>query len=211
MTPRPRFTKLTEDKQSSILDAAAEEFAARGYEGASFNKIIERAGISKGAAYYYFEDKEDLYATVFEQKMDQLLELAGELEIEELESEAFWRDLAEAGRSSMRQLQGHPYIIAFFRHVFAYAGGNPDSRVVKAMMAYGRGRIADFLERGVELGMIRDDLPRDLLVELTLGLGLTLDRWLFERFASMSDEEMDIFVDKVTDLYRSMLSPKEKK
>ncbi len=61
--PRPRFNKLPEEKRERILEAAAKEFVAHGYEGASLNQILAEAGISKGAAYYYFDDKADVYAT----------------------------------------------------------------------------------------------------------------------------------------------------
>lgn len=59
--PRPRFQKLSIEKQQAILEAAAREFSAHGYEGASINKILETAQLSKGAAYYYFDDKADLF------------------------------------------------------------------------------------------------------------------------------------------------------
>ncbi|MFC7328041.1 TetR/AcrR family transcriptional regulator [Marinactinospora rubrisoli] len=41
-----------------ILDAAATEFAAAGYERATTNSIAARAGISPGSLYQYFADKE---------------------------------------------------------------------------------------------------------------------------------------------------------
>ena len=62
--PRPRFDKLPPERQATILDAATVEFATAGYENASLNRIIERAELSKGATYYYFDGKEDLYLTV---------------------------------------------------------------------------------------------------------------------------------------------------
>ena len=64
--PRPRFLKLDEGRRSSILEAAKREFADAGFDGASYNRIIARAGLSKGAMYYYFDDKLDLYVTVLE-------------------------------------------------------------------------------------------------------------------------------------------------
>lgn len=42
---------------ASILDAAAEEFAAVGYDRATTNSIAARAGISPGSLYQYFSDK----------------------------------------------------------------------------------------------------------------------------------------------------------
>ena len=61
--PRPRFEKLSPEKREQILETSAKEFAANGYEGASLNQILAKAGISKGAAYYYFDNKADLYVT----------------------------------------------------------------------------------------------------------------------------------------------------
>ena len=62
--PLPRFHKLDLAKQRELLDAAAMELAENGYEGASIASVVERAGASKSAVYYYFEDKEDLFQTV---------------------------------------------------------------------------------------------------------------------------------------------------
>lgn len=44
-----------------ILDAAGEEFARKGYEGASLNTVWAEKGISKGIIYHHFRDKEELY------------------------------------------------------------------------------------------------------------------------------------------------------
>src|SRR5689334_5750559 len=61
---RPRFERAAPEKREALLDAAATEFAAHGYETASLNRILLSAGLSKGSFYYYFEDKADLAAAV---------------------------------------------------------------------------------------------------------------------------------------------------
>ena len=72
--PRPRFAKLDPAKKEAILTAALEAFASHGFDGASYNQIIEKAGISKGAMYYYFDDKEDLFATVVRHELEDILQ-----------------------------------------------------------------------------------------------------------------------------------------
>ncbi|MBL8975425.1 MAG: TetR/AcrR family transcriptional regulator, partial [Myxococcales bacterium] len=64
--PRPRFATLAPDRRAAILAAAAAEFAAHGIDGASYNRIIARAAVSKGAMYYYFDDKQDLLRAVLD-------------------------------------------------------------------------------------------------------------------------------------------------
>ena len=54
---RNRFDNLGSEKQEAILRAAGEEFAEKGFAGASINRIIRESGMSKGSVYYYFEDK----------------------------------------------------------------------------------------------------------------------------------------------------------
>ena len=61
-----------------ILDAAASEFAAHGYEGAGVQRIAERAGISTGNVYRYYRGKQALFGAVmdddFVAEFDALLE-----------------------------------------------------------------------------------------------------------------------------------------
>ncbi|EDU37266.1 TetR family transcriptional regulator [Clostridium sporogenes] len=56
---------IPEDKKEAILKAALEEFATRGYEKASTNKIVEKAGVSKGLLFHYFCNKKGLFIYVY--------------------------------------------------------------------------------------------------------------------------------------------------
>jgi len=52
--PKPR------DSRDRILAAALELFGERGYAATSVDDIAARAGLTKGALYYYFADKADI-------------------------------------------------------------------------------------------------------------------------------------------------------
>ncbi len=47
--------------KAKLLEAAGEEFAERGYDGATIRGISSRAGVNLAAANYHFGDKEQLY------------------------------------------------------------------------------------------------------------------------------------------------------
>jgi len=64
--------KLAPEKREHLLDVAAREFAIHGFANASNNCILEQAQMSKGATYYYFEDKVDLFCTVVRYASDYL-------------------------------------------------------------------------------------------------------------------------------------------
>ncbi len=55
-----------EKTRAAILQAALEEFAHEGPSGARTDEIARRAGVNKALLYYYFKDKEGLYAAALE-------------------------------------------------------------------------------------------------------------------------------------------------
>ncbi len=76
------FSKLPEDRQTEILDAATHVIAQKGFFQAGINEICQAAGISNGALYKYFGSKKGLYITVARRtleltttKADQILSL----------------------------------------------------------------------------------------------------------------------------------------
>ena len=56
------FEALPEEKRQQIIRAAVEVFAKHEYKRASTDDIAAKAGISKGALFYYFKNKRELYS-----------------------------------------------------------------------------------------------------------------------------------------------------
>src|SRR3974377_1834660 len=56
-----------EKTRAAILKAALEEFSHEGVAGARTDQIARRAGVNKALLYYYFKDKEGLYASAVEE------------------------------------------------------------------------------------------------------------------------------------------------
>ncbi|RNF38734.1 TetR/AcrR family transcriptional regulator [Planococcus salinus] len=65
-----KFENLEMDKQQKILESAMKEFAEKGFEQASTNRIVKEAGIGKGMLFYYFNSKRDLYEYLLAYCMD---------------------------------------------------------------------------------------------------------------------------------------------
>jgi len=75
---RSREPAVTRDK---LLKAAFEEIYRRGFQAASLDAILAKAGVTKGALYHHFPDKASLgYAVVDEVVKGLLLERWGVLE-----------------------------------------------------------------------------------------------------------------------------------
>jgi AcrR family transcriptional regulator len=61
--PRNRAEK-SEARRQAILDAALEEFWARGFAAARLDDVARRAGVAKGTIYLHFQDKEALFKEI---------------------------------------------------------------------------------------------------------------------------------------------------
>lgn len=59
------FLNQDDARRSRILEAALEEFAAKGYKKASTNTIVREANVSKGLLFHYFISKKDLYLYLY--------------------------------------------------------------------------------------------------------------------------------------------------
>lgn len=57
----------TPDKRSAVLRAALELIAENGFHGSPTSMIAERAGVSVGTIYRYFENKDDLIHALYEE------------------------------------------------------------------------------------------------------------------------------------------------
>ncbi|TDI95861.1 MAG: TetR/AcrR family transcriptional regulator [Deltaproteobacteria bacterium] len=73
---RPARTKeavVKDFRTSEILDAARRVIADVGYADASMERIAQKAGVSKGTLYLYFENKETLLVRTFEDGLGELI------------------------------------------------------------------------------------------------------------------------------------------
>src|ERR671932_277974 len=67
--------KTAEERRESVLDAALEEFAARGLDAASTEAIAAKAGISQPDVFRLFGTKKDLFKAVISRCFRETLEL----------------------------------------------------------------------------------------------------------------------------------------
>src|SRR5579872_4279760 len=49
------------DRRQAIIDAALDEFIARGFTATRLDDVAKRAGVAKGTIYLHFKDKESMF------------------------------------------------------------------------------------------------------------------------------------------------------
>jgi AcrR family transcriptional regulator len=60
-TAPPNRSERAAERRAAIVDAAMEEFVARGFAATRLDDIARRAGVAKGTIYLHFKDKESMF------------------------------------------------------------------------------------------------------------------------------------------------------
>lgn len=101
---KPTFDNLPEEKRHRILEVATKEFAKKGYHDASISNIASKSGISVGAVYKYFDNKQDLFLTIADHSIDRMEQLLlGLAEADEdviIKVEKILREIISASREN---------------------------------------------------------------------------------------------------------------
>lgn len=205
--PRPRFDKLPSGRRDAILDAALKAFASHGFDGASYNQIIQAAGVSKGAMYYYFDDKEDLFITVVRRELEGL-----EGFFEELPPVAsvpeYWAMLSEWMVRFQRVVIERPHTLGLFRQILRMKAEGARHPGITEIQALSERWTQEILRVGQRVGAVRTDLPVELIMAIVQAVDDAGDLYLVPRLHALSDEEVQRWSDVFVDLLRRILCPK---
>ena len=77
-----------ESSRKEILKAAREEFLEKGYKGASLRSICKKAGVTTGAFYFQFENKEQLLDEILRPVITYFSAMVQKSTMEEFEGES---------------------------------------------------------------------------------------------------------------------------
>jgi AcrR family transcriptional regulator len=179
-----------DSRPQEIVDAAFEEFAAKGFAGTRLEDVAARARVSKGLPYLYFKTKEELFKAVVRSVITSHFDvMRGEMESTTLSVEAFLKgpflgfiqELVSSKRAFIARLliaegHKHPELTKFYYD-------NVVSRGIDAMTR--------LIDRGVEQGEFRPtalrEFPQLLFAPV---LSAVLWRALFERHHHLDTDKM---------------------
>ena len=74
MNVKNRKAEQSEATRNALLDVARSLFGERGFAAVSTEEIVQAAGVTRGALYHHFKDKQDLFTAVVERVEQEILE-----------------------------------------------------------------------------------------------------------------------------------------
>jgi AcrR family transcriptional regulator len=165
--PLARYESIDSSLKERILDVSKQEFSNHGFEVASYNKIIQKIGISKGSMYYYFENKEDLFITCFidEVRSSSLFSPNTILFSQIDDTEIYWDSIESLCQKLWNNAFRHPLLMSLIRQMTVLG---TDHQIVSKLYAECEGlseygEFMDILEHGIKIGAIRNDTSLDVL------------------------------------------------
>jgi TetR/AcrR family transcriptional regulator, fatty acid metabolism regulator protein len=163
-------------KRQRILDAAVRTFGRRGYHDAKIAEIASAARVAEGTVYLYFRNKEDLFATVFDEKMDDLLARGREI----VRSEASAADrLTRLVDLHLTYLAADRDLALLFQ-IELRRSARMLQRVIRSKLVDYFRLLGGVLKDGIESGEFRAQLSPRLAVRVLFGAADEIvSEWLF--------------------------------
>jgi AcrR family transcriptional regulator len=169
-TAAMRKPKQPEANRARIVKAAIEEFAARGFKGASMDAIAARTHTTRALINYYFGGKEKIYLAVLEQVYAEIREAEGELDLDHLDPEAAIRRIVEFTYHYYLEHEGFVRIV-----VAENQARGRQFRKSKTMRTLNRpiiDRLSRVIERGQAAGRFRRDVDPVEIHKAIAALGM---------------------------------------
>lgn len=152
--------------QEQILSAAVQLFGTKGYHATSIQDICDQAGVSKGAVFHYFQNKNELLFEIHEEIISILVKqyeavLAGDL------------GPAEKLKELVNVLVGlmvdyRPYIVVLFQEYKNIEEHHFE--IVKARRDRCEEIVSSVIKQGIANGDFREDLEFSILAKLFFGI-----------------------------------------
>ena len=182
--PRRTNQQRTGEMRARLLSTARALFVAKGYTQTSTPEIVEGAGVTRGALYHHFANKQDIFRAVIEEEaaaVARTIEGSGTEGASALDqliagSEAYLDAMAVEGRTRLLLVEG-PAVL-----------GASAAREIGA--AFDEAALRDGLRAAIEAGDL-EDAPLSELTDVLSGM--------FERAA------LEISQGKVQELYSTAI------
>ena len=153
MSGRRRLTAQGAERKQQLLACAATLFAERGFADTRVIDIVAAAGVAKGLFYWYFENKDAVFAELVTSTR-QSLRLAQRHAIDR--SLDPLSQLRQGSEASVRFMAGHAHLYALLQ------AEGPDQRISELLREGTQVHATDtatLIQRGIGAGLVRDEDP----------------------------------------------------
>lgn len=180
-----KFFKLNEEKQMKILNAAIDEFTSSGYDQASTNTIVKKAGISKGLLFHYFGTKKELYTFIYNFGMNIVLkEFEDNIDYNMKDFLLLLKDVIVVKIKLMRE---YPNIFNFF--ISCYMDTSEEIKELSIRANERSEKINKLVYKNVDYSFFKDEIDKTKAMNTI--------RWTFEQYSTGQVQKIQLAEGKV--------------
>src|SRR5690554_1231483 len=152
-------------KYNQILDAAVEVIAENGYHSSQVSKIAKEAGVADGTIYLYFDNKEDILISLFQEEIGQFIEKIEDVIQSEQDADKRLYTLIEM---HLQQLTENPKLAIVTQLELRQSNKRLRLKINAVLKRYLQ-IIDDVLMDGMEKGIFHDHLNVRLVRQMIFG------------------------------------------
>jgi len=153
------------DKRERILRAAIEVFAQNGFYATRVSEIAKKAGVADGTIYLYFENKDDVLVSIFEDRIGTLLQVLQKIADKDATTEEKLREIILLQLGALEEQRDLAEVIT--------VNLRQSSRLLKQYASPLFGRyleiIAGVMKQGQKDGTIRSDISAGMAARALWG------------------------------------------
>lgn len=154
-----------EDSRRELMNVAIDCFARYGYQATSIDRIAKAAGVTKGALYYHFKDKEDLLLEAVRNRVGQFeRRVVGDVTAQTRDAAASLREVTHACLEHATKSNHRRFIVRLM--VEALDTNDRLSRQFSEMMTRFRQFLVDIIARGQRSGLFRSTVDAALAAQI---------------------------------------------
>ncbi|MCW2640785.1 MAG: transcriptional regulator TetR family [Dactylosporangium sp.] len=188
-------------RRREILAGARTCFARHGYEGATVRRLEDEIGLSRGAIFHHFRDKESLFLAVAEDDAAAMVATVAEHGLVQV-----MRDLLGRAAEPAVEATGEPEVTGWLGSQLEVSRRlRTDPEFAKRWAARSEAISAatrDRLSRQREAGVLRADVPVDVLAQF---LELAYDGLVLHLATGRPADDLDVVLDLVEETVRRPL------
>jgi AcrR family transcriptional regulator len=196
---RARIRPTREETRQRLFEAAAAAFAEHGIGGASVEAITVAGGLTRGAFYSNFADKDELITAMLADHVEQTARRHLELLARHRDPDSFVAALAAADRTEQDPLGRSPLL---HLELVLYAARAAERRAELAEFLHARRRLVVDIVEGTELTRnLGADIDPDQLAAMLLAME---DGFRLHRLIDPDGTPADSFVQSLGVLQRAL-------
>ena len=203
-TSRTRPTR--DETRDRLFTAAADVFASRGIGATTIEQIAEAAGLTRGAFYSNFADKDDLLTSM----LDDHLERTAERNLDLLASNRGAADLVDALRANLHRGDDPLHRLPLLEiELMLYVARRPELRpVLSNRLAAMRELVGEMAARSLRHAGIEDDIDPLRLGRLLVAAE---DGFRLHRILDPDSTSEDAFLDGLEMLYSLVVQGRDRR